>query len=125
MINKEIIEKIIEDHPKTNAETKELREGSNTLRWSESKRALCGFVAELEDSDLIDLIALMDYGQELCHMPRPATYEGFLKTRNGLGLGALSAEEKQHKASYLLAKRDLSNYLQATLPLFGSADFKF
>lgn len=125
MIKKEIIEKIIEDHSRTDAKTKDFRKSSNTFGWNEYKRTLCDFIIQLEDGDLIDLIALMDYGRELCHMPKPVAYNDFLKVRKALGLGALSAEEKQHKASYLLAKRDLPQYLKATLPLFDSADFKF
>lgn len=125
MIRKDAIQKIIEENNKTENETKELRIGGNNLSWSESRIALGDYIARLHTDDFVDLLALLDYGRDICHMQKQGTYEGFLQKRESLCINNLSDEERRQKAQYLLKNMNLSRYLGATLPLFDEESFIF
>ena len=125
MIKKDIVQKIIEENNKTENETKELRKNSNNLSWSESRVALGDYIVRLQTSDFVDLLALLDYGRDICQIQKQVTYEDFLKIRKSLCLDDPSVEGKMQKVHYLLKNKNLSKYLSATLPLFDAESFKF
>lgn len=117
MISKEKVLKIMRDIEKVNVETAELNKNRRISRWSDSKIALYEYIANLEDDEIIDLLALMAYGRDLYNMPRDVSYEDFSEIRKNLFIENLTDEEKHNKADYLLGKAYLSNYLRQVLSL--------
>ena len=131
-IKKEIVQEIIQK----NNETKSYKNLADTefvaikdislesLKWSDSRIALRDFIANLSTEELIDLIALMDYGREHYNMrDKSKNMVEFMEKRKNLNIKTI--EEKKYKASYLLGKIYLSEYLQYSLQLFENEDFKF
>lgn len=117
MISREKVLKIMRDIEKANIETAELNKNRRIPRWSDSKIALCEYITNLEDDEIIDLLALMVYGRELYNMPKDVSCEDFSEIRRNLFIENLTDEEKHNKASYLLGKAYLSNYLSKVLSL--------
>lgn len=127
MIPKEKVLDVIKRNNNSAVETNEQREGAGNYQWSQSRIALCEDIAKLSDDELLDLLALMDYGRELLQEKTVPNHFDYNKSRQQIvaSIPHLNEEIKKEKASYLLKNRDLSSWLRATLPLFDISQFEF
>ena len=125
MIHGEILRKIIRDNDSSKIDTQRHRNETGTLSWSESRIQLRDFISDLDSDCLLDLLAMMDYGRNICAMNQKASYQEFLKWRRNFDNKPFTDQEKKEKAAYLLEKSSLSEYLRAVLPIYKIVEFKF
>lgn len=127
MIARETVVRIIESNSKSASASKKQKEIAGNYQWSKSRQDLCEEIANLSDNDLLDLLALMDYGRELTRSeisPALSSYE-VIRQNTMTGTPTLSRAIKSEKAHYLLTISELSSYLRAALPLFDIKEFNF
>lgn len=127
MISKEKVLDVIKRNNISAVETNKQREGTGNYQWSQSRIALCEDIAKLSNDELMDLLALMDYGRELTQKKAAPNHSNYKKFRQQIvaNIPHLNAKNNKEKAIYLLEKRDLSSWLCATLPLFDIGQFEF
>lgn len=127
MIPKEKVLDVIKRNNNSAVETTEQREGTGNYQWSQSRIALCEDIVKLSDDELLDLLALMDYGRELTQKKAVPNHSDYKKFRQQIvaNISHLNEEIKKEKAIYLLKNRDFSSWLCETLPLFNIEQFEF
>lgn len=127
MISKGTVLDVIKRNNNSAVETNRQREGTGDYQWSQARIDLCEDIAKLPDDELLDLLALMDYGRELSQKKAVPNHSDYNKSRQRIvaNIPHLNAKIKKEKAIYLLEKRDLSSWLCATLPLFDIGQFEF
>lgn len=127
MISKEKIIEISQKNSQCSIAPNKQSEMPENLEWAQEKQSLCKDIANLPDNELLDLLALMDYGRELSQKKAIPNHSDYNKSRQQIvaNIPQLNEEIKRNKAIYLLEKRDLSSWLCATLPLFDIEQFEF
>lgn len=123
MIAKGTVSQIICDNTQSQNDT----HATQIYRFSESRKALCEFIANLPIDELLDLLALMKYGRALQQQGATPSYSEYCKIQKRWQEEhpIPDQQQKAEKAAYLLAKSELSAHLQAALPIFDLADFEF
>lgn len=127
MISKEKVLDVIKRNNNSVTETNKQRERTDDYQWSQARIDLCEDIAKLSDDELLDLLALMDYGRELSQKKAVPNHSDYNKFRQQIVANTprLNEKIKKEKAIYLLKNRDLSSWLCATLPLFDIGQFEF
>lgn len=127
MITKETVSKIIRGNTQSKNDSRATQQDGTIYQFSESRKALCRYIANLPTDELLDLLALMEYGRELHQQSATPSYSEYCKIQKRWQEEnpVLEQQQKAEKAEYLLAKSELSAYLQAALPIFDLVDFEF
>lgn len=124
MITKGTVSKIICDNTQSRNGAHSVQQDGAIPHFSESQKSLCQFIAALPTDELLDLLALMEYGRVLKQQGTAPSYCEIRKHWHEANSN-LDDKQKAEKALYLLGMSDLSAYLQAALPILDLAAFQF